>query len=44
MMDFIKKIAGKKSDSDCCGIEIKEVQENEEKKEDTCCGGDTSCC
>jgi hypothetical protein len=36
MMDFIKKLAGKKTESDCCRIEITEVKEEEE--------GQTSCC
>ncbi|MBE4907164.1 hypothetical protein IMZ08_03705 [Bacillus luteolus] len=40
MMNFIKKMVGQgKNDADCCGIEIKEVNEEVqvEKAEDTCC-------
>lgn len=40
---IIKILMGNKSKSDCCSIEIKEVQDTEEKK-DTCCSGDTTCC
>ena len=44
MANFIQILMGSdKSKSDCCNIEIKEVQENEEKNE-ACCGGDTTCC
>ncbi|WP_285856939.1 hypothetical protein [Mesobacillus subterraneus] len=44
MANFIQILMGSnKSKSDCCNIEIKEVQENEEKNE-ACCNGDTSCC
>jgi hypothetical protein len=44
-MNFIKKLTGKASkSSDCCGVEIKEV---EDTQEDSCCGtseANTSCC
>jgi hypothetical protein len=44
MANFIKiLIGGNKEKSDCCNIEIKEVEETEEKNE-ACCGGNTSCC
>ncbi|WP_409274116.1 hypothetical protein V1499_04465 [Neobacillus sp. SCS-31] len=48
MMDFIKKITGQKSESDCCGVEIKEVVDTEAKN-DSCCGSSSeekkdSCC
>lgn len=44
MANFIKILLGNKpTQSDCCSIEIKEVQETEEKTE-ACCGGDTTCC
>jgi hypothetical protein len=43
MMDFIKKVAGKKSESSCCNVEIKEVKEAEEKN-DCCCGSSEDCC
>ncbi|WP_281274502.1 hypothetical protein [Mesobacillus subterraneus] len=42
MANFIKILLGN-SKSDCCSVEIKEVEETEEKSE-ACCGGDTSCC
>ncbi|GAM15486.1 hypothetical protein [Mesobacillus selenatarsenatis] len=44
MANFIKILMGSNSKSDCCSVEIKEVQETEEKNEAACCGGDTSCC
>ncbi len=40
MMNFIKKMVGQsKKDADCCGIEIKEVNEEVqvEKSEVNCC-------
>lgn len=43
MTNFIKILMGNNSKSDCCSVEIKEVQETEEKN-GACCGGDTSCC
>lgn len=43
MANFIKILMGNKSKSDCCNIEIKDVEETEEKNE-ACCGGDTTCC
>ncbi|WP_285289163.1 hypothetical protein [Bacillus sp. ISL-41] len=43
MANFIKILMGSNSKSDCCNVEIKEVQDKEEKNE-ACCGGDTSCC
>lgn len=48
MMDFIKKVTGKKAESSCCNVEIKEVKDSEEKA-DSCCGGSSeesndSCC
>jgi hypothetical protein len=43
-MNFIKKIVGKKQEKDsCCGIEIKEV----ESQEDSCCSSNNdkdNCC
>lgn len=49
MMDFVKKITGQKTGSGCCGVEIKEVQDTEVQKEDSCCGSSSeekhdSCC
>ncbi|WP_408007605.1 hypothetical protein ACJROX_23390 [Pseudalkalibacillus sp. A8] len=44
MIQLIKKVSGKgQRNSDCCGVEIKEVQE---EKNDSCCGSDDadSCC
>lgn len=35
MLNFIKKLSGKKAESGCCGVEIKEVKEAENN--DTCC-------
>ncbi|WP_257391710.1 hypothetical protein [Mesobacillus jeotgali] len=43
MANLIKILRGNSSKSDCCSVEIKEVQETEEKNE-ACCDGDTSCC
>ncbi|UYZ22711.1 hypothetical protein [Mesobacillus jeotgali] len=43
MANFIKILMGSNSRSDCCSVEIKEVQETEEKNE-ACCGGDATCC
>ncbi|WHX41385.1 hypothetical protein QNH36_04290 [Mesobacillus sp. AQ2] len=43
MSNFIKILMGSNSKSDCCGVEIKEVQETEDKAE-ACCGGETACC
>jgi hypothetical protein len=45
-MNFIKKLTGKASkSSDCCGVEIKEV---EDTQEESCCGtsseASTTCC
>jgi hypothetical protein len=46
-MNFIKKLIGKagSKSSDCCGVEIKEV---EDTKEESCCGTTSkdgpSCC
>ncbi|QOR66394.1 hypothetical protein IM538_21965 [Cytobacillus suaedae] len=38
MMNFIKKMVGQgKKDADCCGIEIKEVNE-EVQAASSCCG------
>lgn len=37
MLDFIKKLAGKKTESDCCEIEITEVKVEKEAKT-SCCG------
>jgi hypothetical protein len=37
MRDFIKKLVGKKPESSCCGVDIKEVQEAEVQS-DCCCG------
>ncbi len=46
MFDFIKKISGKKADSECCKVEIKEAAGEENK--DSCCSTNTpnkvSCC
>ena len=49
MMNFIKKLTGQKTDSGCCGVEIKEVQDTEGQKEASCCGSSSevkndSCC
>ncbi|ESU32118.1 hypothetical protein G3A_13355 [Bacillus sp. 17376] len=47
MANFIKILMGSNSKSDCCSVEIKEVQEteeNNEEKNEACCGGDTTCC
>jgi hypothetical protein len=44
MMNFLKKVTGKKEK--CCDVEIKEVESTEEKK-DACCnesGDDKACC
>ncbi|MBM7694071.1 hypothetical protein JOC77_003515 [Peribacillus deserti] len=39
MFDFIKKATGKKVDSGCCGVEIKEVTNTENTAADeSCCG------
>jgi hypothetical protein len=47
MKNFFKKEIGKKMDSSCCGVEIKEVVETEEK-DDSCCQSsenqEDSCC
>lgn len=50
-MNFFKRLTGKSTkSSDCCGVEIKEVESNQEK---SCCGTSdinkgndqqTSCC
>jgi hypothetical protein len=46
-MSFIKKLSGKesKNESNCCGVEIKEI---DNKEEVSCCGSsnekDDSCC
>jgi hypothetical protein len=44
-MNFIKKLTGKASkSSDCCGVEIKEV---EDTQEESCCGtseASITCC
>lgn len=45
-MSFIKTLLGKESkeESSCCGVEIKEVENN---KEESCCGSNesgSSCC
>jgi hypothetical protein len=43
-MNFIKKLTGQGKASECCGVEIREV---EETKEESFCGGDAkeeSCC
>jgi hypothetical protein len=43
MSNFIKILMCSNSKADCCSIEIKEVQETEEKNE-ACCDGETACC
>lgn len=43
MANIIKILMGNNSKSDCCGVEIKEVEETEEKAE-ACCSADTACC
>lgn len=48
MTNFIKKVTDQtKSSSDCCGVEIKEVNEKNEAQVDSCCGTSSSydsCC
>ncbi len=39
-MNFFKKLFGKES-SDCCSVEIKEV---ENSLEESCCDQQSSCC
>ncbi|TCN25438.1 hypothetical protein [Mesobacillus foraminis] len=41
MFDFIRKISGKKADSECCGVEIKEVEVEGEESKDSCCSSNT---
>ncbi|WLD92770.1 hypothetical protein [Alkalihalobacillus sp. AL-G] len=49
MMNFIKRIAGNDQGdaADCCGVEIKEIENNGEKKEECCedsSKGQEACC
>lgn len=44
-MNFFKNFIRNNKKSDCCGVEIKEVNEQEEKNSACCSGADqTSCC
>lgn len=44
-MSFLKKIVTNIKNSDCCGVEIKEVSEKDEKNSACCSGADqTECC
>jgi hypothetical protein len=43
MANFFKILTSKKTKSDCCNIEIKEIPKNAEQNEE-CCGGDPTCC
>ncbi|WP_276131145.1 hypothetical protein [Bacillus sp. Y1] len=44
-MSFLKNLVRNNKNSDCCGVEIKEVTEKDEKNS-ACCGGadQTKCC
>lgn len=44
-MSFLKKLVKNNKNSDCCGVEIKEVSEKDEKTSACCSGADqTKCC
>lgn len=43
MANFIKILMGNNPKSDCCNVEIKEVEETEQKNE-ACCNDGASCC
>ncbi|WP_156424415.1 hypothetical protein [Bacillus sp. FJAT-27445] len=45
MLNFIKKFLGQNSEADCCALEIKEVEDNQNGGE-LCCGSESSekCC